>query len=293
MILKRIGRMERKSNYVKVMACVFSVIMLVALIPVGIAQAATVKAWEFNTDGNVEGWAPFNCTGTVTGGYLTGTVSAAPSLYSPDNLGVDSSSYKVITIRMKNQTTATVGHVYFITTTDTTLNTAKLKLFPIKASDSGYTEYTIDMSTVTTWTGTIRRLRVDPGDSTTGTFSIDYVRIQNTGYADMYVYNVTSGGTAIYNLNQLAASNNILSGVAVYTDQSKPVTLILAVYKSGKLNKVEFSSTVTANAGARTQVTTPQITLPSGNLQGCLVKSFLWSNLTNLTPLVSAPVELQ
>lgn len=73
-----------------------------------------------------------------------------------------------------------MDEVYFITVTDTTWDSAKHKDFTIFAQGKYYTEYIIDMSDVTGWTGKLKWLRLNPEHGATrGTFSIDYKRIES------------------------------------------------------------------------------------------------------------------
>lgn len=100
-------------------------------------------------------------------------------MVSGDGLGVAITSAKTIKVRLKNSTSATSGQIYFITNADPAWNEAKHKDFPINAN-SNYTEYTIDLSTVAGWTGTLKQLRLDPeAGAASGSFSVDYLRISN------------------------------------------------------------------------------------------------------------------
>lgn len=136
--------------------------------------------WTFTS--TAEGWTSGNDIsgfGWQSGGYIGGTVTGPqPYIYSPDNLGLDISTNKKIQIRMKNSTTSTMGQFFFITDADTTWNDAKHKDFTITASDPNYTTYTVDMSSVAGWTGTLKQLRLDPEDAVaSGSFSVDYIVI--------------------------------------------------------------------------------------------------------------------
>lgn len=142
------------------------------------------RSWEFGSiDSGTEGWiANFQTSNVVqNNGYLEGAIGGTdPSLLSSDGLGIDASLYKKIKIKLKNATAGTAGKIYFLTNADGSYNEAKAKGFALTPNDPNYTEYTIDMSTVAGWTGTIRRFRLDPVDAgaTAGTtFSIDYIRV--------------------------------------------------------------------------------------------------------------------
>jgi len=142
-----------------------------------------VAEWYFDTDGNYEGWMPGNASSSVSGGTLNlKSTSSDPLIFSPDFLGLTNPAlYKYVHIDMKVRSKPTSGRVYFITDADTVWNQAKSKSFTIVPdSSSFYGSYIVDMSTVAGWTGTIRRIRIDPlatpqtlGDSV----NIDFIRI--------------------------------------------------------------------------------------------------------------------
>lgn len=150
--------------------------------PTPTATPTVIKAWEFAS--TTESWTAQNqISGFAwqSGGYVGGTVTGSdPYLASGGSLGVAITSAKKVKVRLKNSTGATTGQIYFITNADGAWNEAKHKDFTINANDANYTEYTIDMSTVTGWTGTLKQLRLDPEmGATSGSFSVDYIRISN------------------------------------------------------------------------------------------------------------------
>jgi hypothetical protein len=143
------------------------------------------KQWEFSS--TIEGWTAngqVSGFGWQTGGYIgANIINTDPIIRTPDNLGlsISSTNNNKIYISMKNNTSVTSARIRFITNSDTTENFDKSKGFTINANDPNYTEYEIDMSTVQGWTATLKQVRIDPvepGDSS-GSFSIDYVRIGN------------------------------------------------------------------------------------------------------------------
>lgn len=98
-----------------------------------------------------------------SGGYIGGRITGDdPMLLSADGLGIPIDSGKVVKIGMKNSTNATNASLFFITDSDTDWDGDKMQTFAVNAADSGYTEYTVDMSTVASWTGVLKQLRIDP-----------------------------------------------------------------------------------------------------------------------------------
>jgi hypothetical protein len=142
--------------------------------------------WEFAND--TESWTSGNNIsgfGWQTGGYIGGAITGYDAyILSGDNLGINISNRRFVNLRIKNSSPQTIGQVYFTTTTDNTWNDAKHKDFTMTANDTGFVEYTIDMSTVSGWTGNIKQLRIDPcnappGTSVSGSFQIDFIQIAN------------------------------------------------------------------------------------------------------------------
>ncbi|HEX3043374.1 MAG TPA: FG-GAP-like repeat-containing protein [Bacillota bacterium] len=164
--------------------------------------------WNFTSD--TEGWTVLNQItgfGFQTGGYIGGNVTGPdPSLLSNSGLGLDITNNKTIKVKMKNSTASTLGQIYFITNQDQSWNEAKKKNFAIIANDPNYTEYTVDMSDVPGWNGTLYQLRMDPSTSvTSGSFSVEYINIVNlsrtfTWDYDSRVSSISDGGSFTYDV---------------------------------------------------------------------------------------------
>ncbi|MBM7568380.1 GDSL-type esterase/lipase family protein [Paenibacillus sacheonensis] len=139
---------------------------------------AYAAQWEFNGDGNYEGWSLANeLTGSVSGGSLHLTSSGYdPYVVGPDNLGLSASANPTITIKVKNNTANTAGpRIYFTTAGDPNWSEGKHGEFTLVAN-SDYTIYTINMGAVSGWSGTIKQIRLDP-IANTGTVDVDYIRV--------------------------------------------------------------------------------------------------------------------
>ncbi len=152
------------------------------------------KAWEFDADGNVEGFGGNKSTLTSVGGSLVQTVPADNSnsfLVTPDNLDINSSTYKYIKIRVKNNFSAAgILAVQWITTTDTSWDTtwsSGIKSYLVSANrvtnDGLFHDYVINLSSKANWTGTISRLRIKLTPDTApenNSVEVDYIRVSNT-----------------------------------------------------------------------------------------------------------------
>ncbi len=121
--------------------------------------------WDFNTAGDDEGWKPLNqiTSFDVADGALTVTPSGNdPYMESPD-LGFDAGHYTKIEVRLKTQFPA-VGQFFFTGSASRDFSEANSQRFTI--TPGPYRTYTIDMSELPGWQGTLSRLRFDPTDQT-------------------------------------------------------------------------------------------------------------------------------
>ena len=133
-------------------------------------------SWEFNDDGDFEGWFTYNIgyKRVEDGSFMVKSTSTDPLLRTPE-INLDSSKGKYIKVRMKNLTGATTAQMYFITDTDSTWGGGKR--VDVEVSDTTeYTEYIFDMSSNSKWKEKITQIRFDP-TSTTGTVYIDYFKV--------------------------------------------------------------------------------------------------------------------
>lgn len=133
--------------------------------------------WQFDSDS--EGWGGQNDIPSlnVSNGTINGSiVGSDPYLVSATNLNVNITNNSHILVRMKNGTSSSQAQIYFTTNSSGNFEEGKVVNFPIKPN-SDYCEYLIDMSTNPNWTGTLRQLRLDPAIGSTGTFSVDYIRV--------------------------------------------------------------------------------------------------------------------
>jgi len=172
------------------------IIAMVLILDVYNVNAGDEKIWMFTN--TTESWTAasgISGFGWQTGGYIGGTLTSSdPQLKSPDNLKISITNNKFLLVKMKNGTASTRGKLYFITTTSTNWNEAKSKTFTLIPNDT-YTEYVIDMTNVAGWTGVLKQLRLDPiddgGNTSVGSFSIDYIKIVQTKPVETFVLGQT------------------------------------------------------------------------------------------------------
>ncbi|NYK09282.1 hypothetical protein HNR14_001163 [Leifsonia naganoensis] len=151
--------------------------------------AATIAAQN-----PTEGYAPV----TVADGAVQGSGGYEPALLSPGKLGITASGTRYIHIRMSNPTNQPVAYLLFTTNADPAFDQPGDGSPPPEESGKGYVfsllpgadfhEYTLDMSTVAGWTGTVQQLMVQPANrwnyrindlSSTWSGKIDYIRLDS------------------------------------------------------------------------------------------------------------------
>ena len=163
--------------------------------------ASAAKAWEFNRQLDKEGWTEENLgtrdrkEGTkdyevtkpvkyVSGGYYIVCVEKSTNacLLSPEDLSLDISKHKTITVRFHNHTPAASMRFSFTTEASPDWNEANGQFFEVTPNDNGPREYAADMSKAPGWKGKLKQLRFDfaTGAALTGTCRIDYVRIDSS-----------------------------------------------------------------------------------------------------------------
>ena len=146
--------------------------------------------WEFNTPGDVEGWSSNHMSLITVDGTMTmattGEMNDPVMSYAGDiNLTAEQFDKFEIKCRYKyNSDVPQTLTIYF--TTDTVpsykeFTTIKAKLESNDTYDEWKT-YTVDLTKIPDWKGTIKRLRFDPFNAT-GTMEIDYMKfIEKEGY---------------------------------------------------------------------------------------------------------------
>lgn len=191
------------------------------------ASIQNLKTWDFNTNGDAQGWTVGNQVNNVSvnNGYYTANVAGAnPQINSPDNLRIDLTTNKFITICMKNNTSATVGKLYFTTYDDTTFDENKVIHFDLIPNDSIYRVYKLDFGHVRSTSanllgrgrGIIKQLRLDPEvGASSGSFSIDYLRSKQSGPMPVsaleYYFN-TDGSAQGWTVGNQIANMGVYSG---------------------------------------------------------------------------------
>ncbi|MBI3166373.1 MAG: hypothetical protein HYZ24_16940 [Chloroflexi bacterium] len=134
------------------------------------------QAWEFEFDGDVEGWLAWNqlASFAVGNGSLSARATGGDPYLGSPTLTLDAAANPVIEIRMA-VSTGSSAKIYFITSSDKEYDETKALTFSIQG-DGQFHTYTLDMSKVARWKGIIAQIRLDPTDAASS-IEIDYIRV--------------------------------------------------------------------------------------------------------------------
>ncbi len=144
------------------------------------ASSDTALATEWDYKASMEGWyAANNVSGAILNNALALNVTGGdPYINSPYGLNVDAGKYKYIRLTMKNNTSDTTAKFYWITNSDIQFDESRSVTFTITSNDTGFGEYTIDLSKNSTWSGRIEQLRFDPVNNvSSGTVDIKQIKL--------------------------------------------------------------------------------------------------------------------
>lgn len=133
-------------------------------------------AWEFETDGVLEGWTAWNHLTPLetSAGILSAEGTGNDPYIGSPVFSLDAAKFPIVEIRMA---VAAGGNaqVYFLTSTSTNYDETKALSFPVKADGKLHT-YRLDMTKTGAWKSIITQIRFDPADAVTSV-KVDYVRI--------------------------------------------------------------------------------------------------------------------
>ncbi|NOY59039.1 MAG: T9SS type A sorting domain-containing protein [Calditrichaeota bacterium] len=136
------------------------------------------KSWEFNDDGNAEGWQAYRSLSdlTVSGGTLKAKVTGVNAAFFGPECDIIASDYWFIHIRML-AIGATRGKLYWKTDS----NISDYMIFPV-VGDSSFHEYELLVHSSNKWTGHIKSFPKFYINGETGTqIEIDYIRVVSLG----------------------------------------------------------------------------------------------------------------
>ncbi len=152
------------------------------------ASARVPGKWEFDTDGDSEGWNSAAMTLSVLDGVMTATTSVEtgdPIINYAEDVNLTASDYVAVEVRCRYNYDADYAHtmcIYFTTDSDGTLSESMNIHLPMDSTDSGeeWITHRVELADVANWNGTIKTVRFDPFNCM-GTMEIDYIRFLKAG----------------------------------------------------------------------------------------------------------------
>ncbi len=138
--------------------------------------------YEFNTDGDMEGWkvgndSQYSSYGVKDGLFSFVTAVVDTQLNSP-NVSINADRVKKIEIKMCNNTSSGM-ELFFKSTANSGYEQSsgnyKYTTY-VATTDGNYQIFTIDVSDLANWTGTVSSVRVDPAMKAGVSASFDYIR---------------------------------------------------------------------------------------------------------------------
>ncbi len=148
----------------------------VGLGPYDLPPIVRKAAWEFNTDGDYEGWSPNGRMKTeVAGGLLIGETTGSDPILSGSAVQIEAYATKSLVVRMRVKKDD-AAQLFWATTAvgQSEATSAHIALI-------GYVEfheYTVDLSRIQTWRGMVVSVRFDPVGGPGAEFAIDYIRFE-------------------------------------------------------------------------------------------------------------------
>ncbi|UVI27525.1 COG1470 family protein [Paenibacillus spongiae] len=172
--------------------------------------------YEFNEDGNLEGWGEFHNgiedLRVEDGALQLRATGEDPNWFAPASVGLQTSAEQKITFRMKATKGDSVA-IYFDTDVSPGLAQFKRIVVPI-LPDGEYHEYSINPSLNSYWTGVVQTLRMDlePSGSYPADVSVDYFRIGERVDFGYEFNGQADGWSATQDLTDLQAGSSSIAG---------------------------------------------------------------------------------
>ena len=139
--------------------------------------------WEFDTDGDTEGWYSTDFSLMAMNGTMTATQitdNSDPIIRLNEDVGLNAADYGTLEIRCRYRYDSTYAQhisMYFTTDTQDSMSEALSARLVMPSTDSGdeWQVLTADLTAIEGWKGLIKQLRFDPFNAT-GDMEIDYIR---------------------------------------------------------------------------------------------------------------------
>ena len=144
--------------------------------PYDLPPVVAKTAWEFNTDGKMEGWsANGDVAGLeVKGGLLEGRSTGRDPILQVPGIQVEADCTHRLSFRMRSDRNQRV-QVFWATTVAAMSGEASLGIDVV--GDGQFHEYQLDLAKSPHWRGVVNILRIDPATGPGVKFAFDYVRL--------------------------------------------------------------------------------------------------------------------
>lgn len=146
------------------------------------AVAVESPQWTFGTPGDTQGWTVGNSTATVdaTAAGLELQVTGGDPWVMSDAFALDATTANTLVIHAQNETSNTGGKIYWETEAQPTFSETRSAAFALRPDETEPGEYLVDLRGIPSWEGTIRRVRIDPGENAT---DLGRVTITDVGFS--------------------------------------------------------------------------------------------------------------
>lgn len=135
--------------------------------------------WNFNKNDDMQGWAPSREApfAKVENGALTFNIMGE-AVVQKTGMSFKADDYKTLRIRVKNESAANTFRFFYTSDRVKAYGSPNRMIFEISSNDKDYKEYTVDLTSVPNWGGTISALRIDFIGATEGSVSIDSIKLE-------------------------------------------------------------------------------------------------------------------
>lgn len=161
-----------------ILACVISFSLLVPVLEV---EAIMLTSWDWNNEGNTEGWAKNEniADEAVSNGHYTLNISGGDAYITSPQLSFDAASYPKMELTYRNETGDSNAQVFWTCSDGGWAPQRSLGFSTI--TDGDWHTVTVDLSQSSYYTGKITQLRLDPAQDVNGLFEIDKLRFIPSG----------------------------------------------------------------------------------------------------------------
>ncbi len=179
----------------RILSVILALMITLGIIgPVLVVDAVvSTTSWDWNSDGNTEGWVKndYISTDTVENGYYALSITGGDAYITSPQLSFDAGYYSKMELTYRNSTECSDAEVFWTCSEGGWGPERGLGFSTI--ADGEWHTVTVDLSQNSYYAGTITQLRFDPVAGTSGLFEIDKLRFIPRGENAAY-WNFNSAG---------------------------------------------------------------------------------------------------